>query len=60
MVQVFTYGALVYDSKSHAVWQLPLGDHVLSTRSYLPAHPGNVYPGGFAPVSVLKAIGWLG
>jgi D-alanyl-D-alanine carboxypeptidase len=60
MIQVFDYGALVYDLRSHAVWQLPLGDHVLSARSYLAVHPGNVYPSGFAPASVLKAINWLG
>jgi hypothetical protein len=59
VIQVFDYGALVYDSKSHTVWQLPLGDHVLSARSYLAVHPGNVYPSGFAPASVLKAISWI-
>jgi D-alanyl-D-alanine carboxypeptidase len=59
LIQLFTYGALVYDSRSHAVAQLPLGDHVLSVRNYLSPHPGNMYPSGFAPAWVLSAIGWL-
>jgi hypothetical protein len=38
---------------------LPLGDRLLATRGYLPAHPGNTYPPGFAPLSVMQAIGWF-
>jgi D-alanyl-D-alanine carboxypeptidase len=59
MVQLFAYGALVYDPKAHRVSQLPLGDHILSARNYLSSHPGNFYPVGFASSAVLKAIGWL-
>jgi D-alanyl-D-alanine carboxypeptidase len=58
-VQVFAYGALVTDSRTHAVYLLPLGDHFLGARHFLPAHPGNVYPPGFAPRSLLNTIRWL-
>ncbi len=57
-MQIFTYGALVYDPKKKATYLLSLGDRLLGARHYLPTHPGNVYPGSFAPVSILKAIGW--
>jgi D-alanyl-D-alanine carboxypeptidase len=58
-MQIFTYGAIVFDPKSTALSMLPLGDRILSQRNFLPAHPGNIYPGGFASGTVLKAIGWL-
>ena len=58
LVQVFAYGALAYDQKKRGIYLLPLGDRLLSVRRYLPAHPGNAYPVGFAPVPVMKAIGW--
>lgn len=58
-MQIFAYGALAYDEKKHAIYLLPLGDRLLGARKYLPPHPGNVYPGGFAPASVLKEIGWF-
>lgn len=57
LTQLFRYGALA--SRGRTVWLLPLGDRLLVDRGYLSAHPGNVYPSGFAPASVLKAIGWL-
>jgi len=57
-VQIFTYGALVYEPKKKGTYLLPLGDRLLGARHYLPAHPGNVYPGSFAPLTILKAIGW--
>lgn len=59
VVQVFAYGALAYDRQTHKVWILPVGDRLLAARQFLPSHPGNTYPAGFAPASVLKAIGWL-
>jgi hypothetical protein len=58
-VQVFAYGALAYKQGSKSVLLLPIGDRVLAARGYLPAHPGNTYPAGFAPVSVVQAIGWF-
>jgi len=58
-VQIFAYGALAYDPKSHAVSLLPIGDRFLAGRHFLPAHPGNAYPSGFASAAVLKTIGWL-
>lgn len=57
-LQYFTYGALLADLHAHAVYVLPLGDRWLGARHFLPAHPGNVYPSGFAPAAALKAIGW--
>jgi hypothetical protein len=57
-VQIFTYGALVYDPRKKSTYLLPLGDRLLGARHYLPTHPGNVYPGSFAPLAILKAIGW--
>lgn len=57
-VQIFTYGALVYDPQKHTVSMLPLGDGVLRAKHFLPEHPGNTYPEGFASPSVLKAISW--
>lgn len=58
-VQTFQYGALAYDPAAKHVWMLPLGDHLLGTRHYLPRYPGTGYPAGFAPTSILRAIGWL-
>jgi D-alanyl-D-alanine carboxypeptidase len=58
-VQLFAYGGLAYDARSHTIWLLPTGDRLLKARGFLPAHPGNAYPAGFAPASVLKAIHWL-
>lgn len=58
-VQVFAYGALAFKQGSKTVLLLPLGDRVLAARGYLPAHPGNTYPAGFASLSVMQAIGWL-
>jgi hypothetical protein len=55
---MFSYGALVYQQRTHAIYLLPLGDRLLSARHYLAAHPGNVYPAGFAPIAILRAIGW--
>ena len=57
-LQMFAYGALVTDGHSH-VYFLPLGDRLLDLHAFLPLHPGNAYPAGFAPPSVLTAIGWL-
>jgi D-alanyl-D-alanine carboxypeptidase len=57
-LQTFRYGVLAYDPAHKTVWVLPLEDRILSSLGYLPEHPGNVYPSGFAPASVLKAIGW--
>jgi D-alanyl-D-alanine carboxypeptidase (penicillin-binding protein 5/6) len=59
VVQVFRYGGLAYDSRTRATWLLPVGDRLLRARHYLPQYPGNVYPPGFAPASILKAIHWL-
>jgi D-alanyl-D-alanine carboxypeptidase len=58
-VQVFAYGALASKQGSKTVLLLPLGDRMLAARGYLPAHPGNTYPAGFAPLSVVRTIGWL-
>jgi hypothetical protein len=58
-VQVFAYGALAYKQGSKTVLLLPIGDRVLAARGYLPVHPGNMYPAGFAPLSVMQAIGWF-
>jgi D-alanyl-D-alanine carboxypeptidase len=57
-LQVFAYGALLYDPKSHAIYLLPVGDRSLGAHQFLPAYPGNTYPSGFAPSWLLKAIGW--
>lgn len=57
-LQTFRYGALAYDTARKTVWLLPVEDRLLASLGYLPAHPGNTYPTGFAPPSVLKAIGW--
>jgi D-alanyl-D-alanine carboxypeptidase len=57
-IQTFAYGALVTDNHGH-VYLLPLGDRLLDEHAFLPVHPGNAYPAGFAPPSVLAAIGWL-
>lgn len=57
-LQTFRYGALVYDPGAHQVWMLPAGDHLLSALHYLPKHPGNGYPPGFAPAGVLKALNY--
>jgi hypothetical protein len=57
-VQFFAYGALTYDGKSKAVYLLPLGDRLLAARHFLADRPGTAYPTGFAPVSILKALGW--
>ena len=59
VVQVFRYGGLVYNARARATWFLPVGDRLLQVRHYLPGHPGNIYPTGFAPASVLKVIHWL-
>jgi D-alanyl-D-alanine carboxypeptidase len=58
-VQVFSYGALAYAPKTKTVYLLPVGDRLLAAQGYLPSRPGNVYPLGFAPAAVLKAVGWL-
>jgi hypothetical protein len=58
-LQMFQYGVLAYDPGVKQVWMLPLGDHVLAALHYLPKHPGNGYPPGFAPARVLQAIGWM-
>lgn len=58
-VQIFRYGALVAPPHSHAVTMLPIGDRFLAEHGFLPYHPGNVYPAGFAALSTLRAIGWL-
>lgn len=58
-LQVFTSGALLFDPRTHVVYRLPLGDRVLALHRFLPAHPGTAYPPGFAPVSILRAVGWL-
>jgi hypothetical protein len=58
-VQVFAYGALAYKQGTKTILLLPLGDRVLAARGYLPLHPGNAYPPGFAPLSAVRAIGWL-
>jgi hypothetical protein len=58
-VQVFSYGALAYKQGTKTILLLPLGDRVLAARGYLPAHAGNTYPAGFAPLSVVQAIGWF-
>ncbi|GAC1404264.1 MAG: hypothetical protein NVSMB52_18090 [Chloroflexota bacterium] len=57
--QIFTYGALLYDTQHHQVYRLPVGDRLLSGKRYLPDYPGNTYPPGFASLTILKAIGWL-
>lgn len=59
VVQIFRYGGLAYDSHARATWLLPIGDRLLAARHYLPRYPGNVYPKGFAPASLLKAIHWM-
>lgn len=58
-VQLFTYGALAANARTHAVYLLPVGDRLLAARHWLPDHPGNAYPTGFASTSVVRAIGWL-
>ena len=57
-VQIFAYGALLYEPKARTIDLLPLGDRTLGARGYLADHPGDAYPAGFAPVPILKAIGW--
>ena len=59
LVQQFAYAALIHDAKHNAVLLLPLGDRLLAARHFVPSHPGNSYPATFAPVSLLKAIGWI-
>ncbi|MDQ2744665.1 MAG: hypothetical protein M3Z66_20550 [Chloroflexota bacterium] len=59
ITQVFAYGALVYDRRLHVVSQLPIGDRLLAARHFLPGHPGNIYPQGFADAPILNAVGWL-
>jgi hypothetical protein len=59
LIQVFAYGALVFDSKARKVYLLPVGDRLLAAQGFLPDRPGNVYPAGFAPVTILKAVGWI-
>lgn len=58
-VQIFEYGALAYSFHSRQVYILPLGDHVLAAQHYLPAHPGDRYPAGFAPSVLLSALNWV-
>jgi hypothetical protein len=58
-MQVFAYGALAYSQSSRSVLLLPIGDRILGVRGLLAPHAGNAYPDGFAPVSVLHALGWL-
>jgi D-alanyl-D-alanine carboxypeptidase len=58
-VQMFAYAGMAYDHQTGRVYLLPLGDRLLSARHFLARHPGNSYPAGFAPVPLLKAIGWL-
>ena len=58
-VQIFAKGALLFDSAHHATYLLPLGDRLLSARNFLGHHPGNAYPTGYAPVSILKSIHWF-
>lgn len=58
-VQVFSYGALAYKQGTKTILLLPLGDRVLAARGYLPTHAGNTYPAGFAPLSLVQAIGWF-
>jgi hypothetical protein len=36
-----------------------MGDRLLDLHAFLAVHPGNAYPAGFAPPSVLKAVNWL-
>lgn len=57
-IQVFAYGALLYDARYRTVWQLPIGDRILGARGFLPDYPGNAYPAGFASTAILKVIGW--
>jgi hypothetical protein len=57
-IQTFKYGALAWDPSARQVWMLPIGDHLLGALHYLPKHPGNGYPPGFAPARVLKAVGY--
>ncbi len=59
LTQIFTFGALTYSGRTHTVMLLPLGDRWLARRNFLPAHPGTVYPRGYASRSVIRAIGWL-
>jgi D-alanyl-D-alanine carboxypeptidase len=59
LVQPFSYSAVVFEPRSHSVYVLPIGDRLLAAQGYLPDRPGNVYPDGFAPGSILRAIGWL-
>ena len=58
-VQIFQYGALVYNSATRTMALLPIGDRLLAARHFLPQYPGNQYPSGFATSDVLRAIGWL-
>jgi len=58
-LQIFMYGALAYAQTSHRIYRLPIGDRLLVAHLFLPAHPGDVYPTGFGPASVLKSTGWL-
>jgi len=58
-VQVFTYGALAYHDKTQTLFLLPIGDRLLVARHFLPKHPGNSYPAGFAPLWLQQTIGWI-
>ncbi|HEX6508401.1 MAG TPA: D-alanyl-D-alanine carboxypeptidase family protein, partial [Chloroflexota bacterium] len=58
-MQIFAYGALAYNTSSRAIALLPIGDRLLRARGFLPSHPGNSYPAGFASASMMQALGWL-
>lgn len=58
-VQIFAYGALAYHDQTRSLFQLPIGDRLLVARHFLPKHPGNSYPAGFAPLWLQRTIGWI-
>jgi len=58
-VQVFAYGALAYHDTTRTLSLLPIGDRLLVARHFLPKHPGNSYPAGFAPLWLQRTVGWI-
>jgi len=58
-VQLFAYGALAYHDKTRTLFLLPIGDRLLVARHFLPKHPGNSYPAGFAPLWLQRTVGWI-
>jgi D-alanyl-D-alanine carboxypeptidase len=58
-VQIFRYGAIVYDGNHRVVAFLPLGDRLLAGRGFLPTHPGNTYPIDFASPALMRDVGWF-